>query len=79
MKTEYKIRTTRLTICPENEPIFSEMATNITIVDEAAGEYIEIEQQSCNGETKRQTIAVGPDEWEVIKKAVETLIPTLRS
>jgi hypothetical protein len=65
----YIIRTTELTVMPEGEPIFSEMATIIRIEDEAAGEFVEIKQQSG-----KQAIAVAPEEWPAIKQAVETLL-----
>ena len=70
----YVVRVTRLSVLPLKEPLFSEQCTHVTIVDEAAGEYLEIEQQSGSSDAKHQTIIVAPDEWPALKQAVETLL-----
>lgn len=70
----YVVRVTRLSVLPPKEPLFSEQCTHITIVDEAAGEYLEIEQQSGSVNVKVQTIMVTPEEWPALKQAVETLL-----
>ena len=70
----YVVRVTRLSVLPPKEPLFSEQCTHITIEDEAAGEYLEIEQQSGSPDAKHQTIIVTPEEWPAIKQAVETLL-----
>jgi hypothetical protein len=70
----YAVRVTRLSVLPPKEPLFSEQCTHITIVDEAAGEYLEIEQQSGSVDVKAQTIMVTPEEWPALKQAVETLL-----
>ena len=70
----YAVRVTRLSVLPPKEPLFSEQCTHITIVDEAEGEYLEIEQQSGSVDVKAQTIMVTPEEWPALKQAVETLL-----
>lgn len=70
----YEIRPTRLSVVPQGEPLFSERCTHLTIVNEAAGEFIEIEQQSGSTEIKLQTISMTPEEWPAIRKAIETLM-----
>jgi hypothetical protein len=70
----YAVRVTRLSVLPPKEPLFSEQCTHISIVDEAAGEYLEIEQQSGSEDVKPQTIMVTPEEWPALKQAVETLL-----
>ena len=42
--TGHEVRTMSLVIAPKGEPIFSECATHVRIVDEAAGEFVEVEQ-----------------------------------
>ena len=74
----YTIRVTRLTVLPENEPIFSEMATHFTIDDEAAGEFIEIQQQSGSIQAMDQKIQINPEEWPVFKEAIETLLAEMK-
>jgi hypothetical protein len=71
-----KTITTRITVLPENQPIFSELATEIGIVDEAAGPYIEMRQISQdNGE---ETLRFDIDEWPHIIKAVGKLIQEIK-
>lgn len=77
MSAPYKIRTTRLSVLPAKEPLFSEMCTNVTIEDEAAGEYLVIEQQSGSTETRDQTIIINPEEWPALRQAVDTLIENI--
>ena len=74
---EYIIRTTRVSVLPPDEPLFSERCTHITIVDEAAGEFLEVEQQSGSDGVKRQTIQISPDEWPVLKQAIEKMMTEL--
>ena len=69
--TDYITRTTKITILPKGEPIFSELATHISIEDEAAGEYIVVEQQ--NGK-----FSIEPDEWPEIKKAIELMLKNIK-
>jgi len=77
-KSNYITRITRLSVLPEKEPIFSELCTHITIVDEAAGEYLEITQQSGCPNMKEQTISLSADEWPAIKGAIEQLLAECR-
>jgi len=67
-------RTTRITVMPEGEPIFSEMATHVSIEDEAAGEFLEIEQQSGHVGIKDQTIKVDADEWPALRDAIDRMM-----
>ena len=72
--SEFRVRITRLSILPPQEPLFSEQCTHVTIVDEAAGEFLEIEQQSGRTDAKSQTIQVSPAEWPALKQAIEQLL-----
>ncbi|MFN4909403.1 MAG: hypothetical protein ACK5H0_10280 [Bacteroidota bacterium] len=64
--------TSRITVLPKGEPIFSYKATEIGIMDEAAGPFIEMRQIAENGEEK--IIQFDVDEWSHIAKAVGKLI-----
>jgi hypothetical protein len=64
--------TSRITVLPKGEPIFSYQATEISIVDEAGGPFFEIKQFPQVGE--EQTIKFDVDEWPIIAKAVGKLI-----
>ena len=62
---------TAITILPEGEPIFSEMATTVKIEDEAAGAFISI-QQSDN--LDKGKVNFDEKEWPMVKEAVEELL-----
>ena len=73
---KYIARVTKMTIAPENEAIFHELATSIEICDEAAGEFLEIHQ--CNNDSKNGTVAINPDEWPIIREVIQTMLESLR-
>lgn len=52
---------------PKDEPIFSETSTDIEIVDEAGGEFVEVHQHH-DGYGK---IGITPDEWPTLRKAID--------
>lgn len=70
-----KIRVTRLVVSPSFEPIFSEMATTVTIEDEAAGEFVEVEQNGGPGIGK---IQISPEEWPALRAAINRMIKMCR-
>lgn len=65
---------TRLSVLPIGNPIFSEHCTEVSIVDEAAGEFVEVSQKSDRSGIESQTIQIDPIEWSAIKQAVDQLI-----
>ncbi len=67
----------RLTVLPVGEPLFSETATHISIEDEAAGEFIAIEQH--NDGSALGKIVIDPDEWPAIRDAVQKLLGDCRA
>jgi len=71
MKPFIKI-TTAITVLPEGEPIFSEMATTVKIEDEAAGPFISIQQSSDN--LYKGKVNFDEKEWPIVKEAVEELL-----
>lgn len=73
---DYQIRTTRMTVQPTTEPIFSELATHISIVDEAGGEFLKITQ--TNDDAEPGTITITAAEWPHIKSAVEQMLANLQ-
>lgn len=68
-------RTTRLTVLPDKEPIFCEMATNVSIVDEMNGEFVKVEQCMDSGVSK---IQINPEEWPVLRAAINRMIKQCR-
>ena len=68
---KYVQRLTQIIVVPEDDPIFSEMATTITIVDEAAGEFVEVRQCGVGAEG---TIRIGKEEWPQIQDAITNML-----
>lgn len=71
----YLTRITALTVAPEHEPLYSEMATTVAIVDEAVGEFVEVSQNLASGATK---ILINPDEWHHLRAAIDRMITECR-
>lgn len=69
--SKYNTRVTRLTVLPEGQPMFSEMATTVEIADEAAGEFVEVTQ---HGRADIGKIAINPEEWPALRAAINRLI-----
>lgn len=62
---------------PMGEPLFSEQCTHVSIVDEAAGEFLEVEQQSGRPCLEPQKVSINPQEWPALKDAIETLLANI--
>jgi hypothetical protein len=73
-ESKYQICVTRLSVLPIGEPIYSDKCTHVIIVDEGAGEFIEVSQASDRSGVESQTIRIDTDEWPSIKLAVDQLI-----
>jgi hypothetical protein len=71
----YETRITSLVIAPKSEPIFSECATHVRIVDEAAGEFVEVEQQ---GGPSLGKIQFSPEEWPHLRRAINRMVKECR-
>lgn len=65
-------RCTQITVAPEDEPIFSELATNITIDDDGAGEFLKVSQ--INDYAEKGTIEIIPEEWPTIRDAIDAMV-----
>ncbi len=66
----YTTRTLALVVAPEGQPVYAETATRVEIVSEGAGEFVEITQQ----DRKPGVVAIGPEEWPALRKAIDKLI-----
>lgn len=78
-ESDYIIRATRLSVLPPKEPIFSERCTHITIEDEAAGEFLSIEQQSGSTDVQPEKIQIDAHEWPTLKKAIEQMFAEIKT
>ena len=65
---KYKTITGSLIVMPEDGEIFSDMATTISIEDEAGGPFVIVSQTADY--IKPGEIRIGPDEWDDIKYAI---------
>jgi hypothetical protein len=67
--TEYETSPLSWIVKPKGEPVYSEMATTITIDDEAAGPFLVIKQE---GRTNH--FSISPEEWPAIRAAIDAAI-----
>ena len=72
---DYEIRTLCVLVVPQDQPTFSEYATEIKIVDEAAGEFLEVSQI---GRTDLGKIAINPEEWPTLRDAIDRMVKECR-
>ena len=70
--TEYETITLSLIVKPRGEPIFSERATIIEMVDEAAGPFITIRQ--INESPQLGEVTIEGTEWPQLKEAIEHML-----
>jgi len=74
-KITHETRTLKIVVLPKGDPIFANAATEIEIVDEAAGEYLEVSQ--CNDENEGK-IQIEPLEWPYLREAINRMIKECR-
>lgn len=74
----YIERITKITILPDGQPIFSELATHIEIEDEASGEFLIISQDGGSTDRKPNSISIMPEEWPTIRDGIEKMMKSLR-
>ncbi len=67
----YECRPISWIVEPSGEPLFSEMGTTVTIVDEASGEFVEVSQ---HGHPDLGKIQINPDEWPSLQAAIDYAI-----
>ena len=65
---EYEQRVIEVIMVPKGEPIFSEAAYSVKIVDDAAGEFVLL--QGTYQDTPGQ-IAVDPDQWPDLRAVID--------
>lgn len=68
-------RVTRIVIAPQGEPLYSEMATTVEITDESGGEFVEVKQ---HGAPEIGKVQFSPEDWPLIRRAVDRLIKACR-
>ena len=73
--TPYESRPASWRVGPVGSPIYSELVTEVAIVDEAAGEFVEVRQ---NGRTDIGTICIEPREWPALRAAINRAVRACR-
>ena len=74
---KFDLRIVKLVIAPKGEPLFSEAATSVEIDDEAAGEFVKVTQQDGSMNVSK-SITIDPDEWPLIRDAVNAMVGRCR-
>ena len=67
MKKNYQTRITQMTVCPEEDSLFSELATHVSIDDEGGGEFVGVTQD-------KGKIRIDPEEWRPLCEAINKMI-----
>lgn len=78
MTTKYHIRTMKVAVIPEGDPLFSERVTTVGIYDEAAGEFLKVTQQSMSEDIEKQQILIEEEEWPTLKMAIDQMIGEIK-
>ena len=68
----YETRTTKMIVGVKGDPIFSESITAIEIIDEVAGEFLEISQDG-------KKLRFDKDEWVHVRAAVNKMFKLCRN
>lgn len=74
MSDPCEIMTLALLVKPPHEPVYSEKATRVEIVDESGGPFVEV-SQCVRQET---TIQIDIEEWPYIRAAIDTMIESCK-
>jgi len=71
----YEERITSIVVLPEGKPLFDPHATTIKLDDEAAGEFLIIQQQA---EESSGEIRIDIDEWPKIRRSINKMAKRAR-
>lgn len=67
-------RTLSLLVVPKGEPTWSEMATEVRITDDAAGEFVKVIQSH----KEAGEISIEPGEWPALREAIDNMVAECR-
>ena len=74
--TELISRVLTMAVLPKGDPIFSERCTEVKIIDESGGEFIEVAQ---NGNVELGKIQISPEEWPALRWVIDQMIVECRN
>lgn len=72
---KHECRVTQYSIGRTGDPIYAEGTIRVDIDDEAGGEFIVLKQDSLHQDAH---IAIDPDEWPLVRKAIDKLVKACR-
>jgi hypothetical protein len=73
---ELEIRTMALVVLSVGDKTFCEAATKVEIDDEAGGEFVIVSQDGAPREGN--AVAISPEEWPVLREAIDRMIAECR-
>ena len=68
-------RVKTMAVLPAGDPLFSERRTEVTIVDELGGEFVEVSQY---GHVDLGKIWIGLEEWPLLRETIDRMIGECR-
>ena len=71
---KYIKRAIKWTVVREKEPLFDILATDIEIVGEGAGEFVEVKQHT----EESGKVQIDPEEWPAIREAINCAVKLCR-
>lgn len=72
---EYETRALSIIVLPKDAKVFDERCTTITVEDESGGEFVIVSQR---GNVDRGDIAINPEEWPMLRSAIDRMISECR-
>ena len=73
--TPYESRPASWRVGPVGSPLYSELVTEVAIVDEAGGEFVEVRQ---SGPADLGKIAIDSGEWPALRAAINRAVRACR-
>ena len=74
----YESRTIGMAVLPKGEPLYSALATIVSIEDEVCGEFVKVSQDTdISG--GHGSICIWPAEWELLRAVINFMVAECRS
>lgn len=70
----YETRTTKIAVGVKGEQLFCESITEVEIIDEAAGEFVQVTQEDGS-----QKLRFDKDEWPHVRAAINKMFKLCRN
>jgi hypothetical protein len=72
---KYESRTTRVSIIPKGEPIFSQHGYHIEIDDEAAGEFVSVKYEDQGA---KDGMEIDPEVWPILRETIDAMFADIK-